>query len=147
MCITNKTESLSFKSGHSQEFSHMIPADMYLTMTLCDYFCSFVIGIPPDIDEGPFVPQPDDFMLGNMTVKIGTPVYVVDGFDITIVCNVVNGTTPITITWLRNGIAEPTIENVSTITVDDYKDGDVFTCRADNIAGFDMDSTTIIGEL
>ena len=105
------------------------------------------IGTPPHIDEGPFVPQPDDFILGDMTVMIGTPVYVVGGFDITIVCNIVNGTTPINITWLRNGVTDPTRGNVSTITVDDYKDGDMFTCRADNIAGYDMESTTIIGEL
>lgn len=105
------------------------------------------LGIPPDIDEGPFVAEPNDFMLGDMTVRIGTPVYIVGGFDVTIVCNIVNGTTPINITWLRNGVADSTRGNVPTITVDDYKDDDVFTCRADNIAGFDMDSTTIIGEL
>ena len=38
---------------------------------------------------------------------------------------------------------DPTRGNVSTITVTNYNDGDVFTCRADNDVGFDEESTTI----
>ena len=87
--------------------------------------------------------QPDDVMLQNITVRIGTPTYVVDGSDVIIDCNVLNGTPPITITWLRNGVADPTRGNATNITVDDYHDGDVFTCRADNDIGFDMETTTI----
>ena len=117
-------------------------------MYLFDYFAYLIklfvlLGVPPDIDEGPFIPQPSDVMLGNMTVRIGTPVYVVDGFNVTIVCNIPTGTHPITIMWLHNGAPYPTGGNISTITVTDYNDGDVFTCRADNIVGFDMESTTI----
>ena len=102
-----------------------------------------LLGDPPDIDEGPFISQPPNVMSGDMTVSIGTPVYVVDGFNVTIVCNILNGTRPIVIMWLRNGAPYPAGGNISTITVTDYNDGDVFTCRADNIVGFDMENTAI----
>ena len=103
----------------------------------------FLLGVPPAIDEGPFIPPPDNVMPGEMTVAIGTPVYVVDGFDVTIDCNILSGTRPITISWLRNGQPDPSFGNQSSITVDNYNDGDVFICRADNIVGFDMGNTTI----
>ena len=45
--------------------------------------------------------------------------------------------------WFHNGMVDPTTENETTITVNDYNDGDVFTCRADNIVGFDEKSTTL----
>ena len=67
----------------------------------------------------------------------------VDGFDVTIVCDILSGTRPITIRWFRNGAPDPTRGNVSTITVTDYNDGDVFTCRVDNDVGFDEESTII----
>ena len=79
----------------------------------------------------------------DVKVKIGSPVYIVEGFDVTIVCNVLNGTRPITIMWLHNGVIDPSRGNVSTITVTDYNDGDVYTCRADNDVGFNEESTTI----
>ena len=80
-----------------------------------------------------------------MIFSIGTPVYVVNGFDVTLVCNLVSGTRPITIRWICNGASYPAGGNRSTITIPDtdYNDGDVFTCRADNIVGFDEESTTI----
>ena len=96
---------------------------------------------PPVIDKGVFVPRPSDITRGNKRVKVGTPVYVYDGYDIIIDCNIVNGTPPITITWFYNGISNATIG--STITIIDASDGDVFECRADNIAGFDTENTTI----
>ena len=77
---------------------------------------------PPDIDEGPLIPQPPTVMPGDMTVTIGTPTYVVDGFDVTLVCNLVSGTRPITIMWFRNGVPDLTRGNLSTITVTDYND-------------------------
>ena len=87
---------------------------------------------------------PDNIMPGDVTVRIGTPVYIVDGFTVTINCNILTGTPSVNITWFRNGMPEdPPRGNVSTITVTDYDDGDVFTCRADNNIGFDMENSTI----
>ena len=106
------------------------------------YVCIF-IGFPPDIDEGPFILLPDMVSPEDIEVNIGSSAYVVDGFDITIVCNILSGTRPITIMWLRNGMVDPTRGNVSTITVTDYNDGDVFTCRTENDVGFDVGTTTI----
>ena len=98
---------------------------------------------PPDIDEGSHVPRPSVLTKGNKTVKIGTPVYVYNGFDVTIDCNIVNGTPPITIQWFRNGSPDTTRGNVSTITITDASNGDVFKCRADNIIGPDTEYSTI----
>ncbi len=121
-----------------------------LTICLSDLFnyscfLSILLGVPPDIDEGPFIPQPPTVMPGDMTVTIGTPTYIVDGFDVTLVCNIASGTRPITIMWIRNGAFYPAGGNQSIIIVPDtdYNDGDVFTCRADNTIGFDMENTTI----
>ena len=98
---------------------------------------------PPVIDEGLHTSRSSIIMKGNKTVKIGTPVYVYSGFDVTIYCNIVNGTPPITIKWFRNGSPDLTRGNVSTITITDASNGDVFKCRADNIIGFDTEYTTI----
>ena len=119
---------------------------VFVLFTLVLFFnLSILLGVPPDIDEGPFIPHPPTVMPGDMTVIIGTPTYIVDGFDVTLVCNIASGTSPITIMWIRNGASYPAGGNQSIITVPDtdYNDGDVFTCRADNIIGFDMESTTI----
>ena len=97
----------------------------------------------PDIDEGPYVPRPSVITRGNKTVKIGAPVYVYTGYDVIIDCNIVNGTPPITIQWFRNGSPDSTRGNVSTITITNASNGDVFQCRADNIAGFDTENTVI----
>ena len=69
--------------------------------------------------------------------------YVYGGFDVIIDCNIINGSLPINITWFRNGSPYPTRGNVSTITITDANNGDVFECRADNIIGFDTENTTI----
>ena len=98
---------------------------------------------PPDIDEGPFVPKPSNITRGNKRVKIGTPVYVHNGFNVIIDCFIVYGTPPINITWFRNGLPDPTRGNVSTITITDARNLDTFKCRADNIAGFDMETSHI----
>ena len=78
-----------------------------------------------------------------MEVQIGSPAYVVDGSDVTLVCDILSGTRPITISWFRNGVLDTTRGNTSTITVSNYNNGDVYTCRADNDIGFDMETTTI----
>ena len=114
-----------------------------LKVFLSSYSCLCLIGVPPDIQEGPFVPPPPSVPPGDIEVQIGSDAYVIDGFDITIVCNILTGIRPITIMWLCNGVADPTRGNVSTITVTNYNDGDEYTCRAENDVGFDEESTTI----
>ena len=103
----------------------------------------FQLGVPPDIDEGPLVPQPPSIPSVDMKVKIGTPVYVVDGYNVTIDCNITLGTPPVTISWFHNGQPDLSRANFSTIIVTDAKDDDVFACRADNNIGFDVKNTTI----
>ena len=112
-------------------------------LVLFDMYIYTFIGTPPDIDEGLFMPQPPTVPPGDIEVKIGSPAYVVNGSDVTIVCDILSGTHPITISWLCNGEPDPTRSNVSTITVTDYNDGEEFTCRADNDIGFDEKSSTI----
>ena len=101
---------------------------------------------PPDIDEGSFVRKPSAITKGNKRVKIGTPVYVHNEFDVIIDCNIVNGEPPITIQWFRNGSPDPTRGNVSTITITDARNNEVFQCRASNIEGLDTENTTIYVE-
>ena len=97
----------------------------------------------PVIDKGSFIQRPSVITRGNKRVKIGTPVYVHSGFDVIIDCNIVNGTPPINITWFRDGLPYPTRGSVSTITITDVSNGDVFKCKANNIKGFDTENTTI----
>ena len=106
------------------------------------YLCMYVLD-PPDIDKGSYVPRPSVITSGNKRVNVGTPVYVHTVYDVIIDCNIVNGTPPITIQWFRNGSPDSTRGNVSTITITDASNGDVFKCRADNIVGFDTESTII----
>ena len=81
---------------------------------------------------------------GTKRVKIGSPVYVRDGFDVIIDCNIVNGTPPINIQWFHNGSHYPTRGNISNnITITNASNGDVFKCRADNNIGFDTENSTI----
>ena len=99
--------------------------------------------VPPIIDKGSFVPRPYFITRGNKGVKIGTPVYVQGGFNVKIDCNTVNGSRPITNRWFHNGSPYRTGQSVSTITITNPTDGDVFECIAENIIGFDNESTTI----
>ena len=99
--------------------------------------------VAPDIDEGSFVARPSVITRENKRVKIGTPVYVYDGYDVIIDCNIIEGAPPITITWFRNGSPDSTRGNVSTITINDASNGDVFKCRAENYITFDNESTII----
>ena len=119
---------------------------MYLHRYTCIqmylYTCIHILD-PPVIDEGSDVPRPCIITGGNKRVNIGTPVYVYSGFDVIIDCNIVNGTPPITIQWFRNGSPDTTRGNVSTITITDASDGDVFRCTANNTDGFDTKNNTI----
>ena len=77
-------------------------------------------------------------------VKIGTTAYVIDGNDVTIKCNIASGTRPITISWFRNGLEDTSVGSVSTITISNVNDGDMYLCRADNRFGFDEEITMIV---
>jgi len=79
-------------------------------------------------------------------VQIGTPVYVLGGNDVTIVCNIASATPPIIVSWFRNGVEDTSFGNVSTITIINVgsdENGDMYTCRAENEIGFDEETTTI----
>ena len=78
-----------------------------------------------------------------MTVKIGSPVYVVDGSDVIINCSILTGTPPVTFIWLRNGVLDSSLGNADSITINYYMDGDMFTCRADNNIGYDNETSII----
>ena len=106
-----------------------------------------IIGTPPNIDEGSLVGRPDPIPPGNKTVDVATPVYVIAGNDVTIVCNVASGTRPITISWLRNGVEDTSFGNVSIITISNVNfddNGDMYTCRAVNNIGYDEENTVLI---
>ena len=111
---------------------------------MCIYYAIILLlGDLPDIDEGSFVSRPSTVTDGTKKVKIGSPAYVRDGFDVIIDCNIVVGTPPITIQWFHNGSPNPQRGNTTTITIGNPRNGDVFKCRADNNIGFDTESTTI----
>ena len=95
----------------------------------------------PDIAEGHKDSKPDNITKGDKRVRIGTDAYVVDGYNVTIDCNIDSGTTPITYSWLLNGTDFR--GNVTTITITDATYGDIITCRANNSIGFDNESTII----
>ena len=95
---------------------------------------------PPDIDEGS-----GRFVISNSRkrAKIGTRITVFRGTPIIIDCNIASGTPPINITWFRNGSPYPTEGSTSSITITDPRRREIFKCRADNIAGFDIESSRI----
>ncbi|XP_065885723.1 hemicentin-1-like isoform X3 [Dysidea avara] len=101
-------------------------------------------GDPPDIDNGPFVPRPDPITPGDKMVQIGTTAYVIDGNDVIIKCNIASGTRSITISWFRNGVEDTSFGNVSTITISNVNDGDIYMCKAENRIGFDEETTMIV---
>ena len=93
----------------------------------------------PSIDGG--VSQSPSVEKGNIKAKIGSPVYMVDGFNITIICNIIRGEPPITISWFHNN--QPYRGNVSSIMITNATAGDVFTCTANNTKGSDIKHTQI----
>ena len=102
-----------------------------------------MIGTPPDINEGYFISKPSYVMNGTVKVLIGAPAYVIVGNDVIINCSINSGTSPTNITWFRNDVVDLSRRNVSSITITDANDGDVFKCRAENLIGFDTKETTI----
>ena len=85
---------------------------------------------------------------------MGSTVYTVDGITIVIICNVIIGDPPITISWFRNGVLDQSRGNVTTINVTDTQlnapainvtDAQpvVFTCRAENTKTFTQRDTII----
>ena len=111
-----------------------------MTQLILFYVC---IVHPPNILEGS----------GTLVVsrdrnraKIGTNINVFKGTDFILICKIIGGTRPINITWFRNGLPDPTRGNVSTITITDARNNEVFQCRASNIEGFDTENTTIYVE-
>ena len=93
------------------------------------------------IDGG--VSQSPSVEKGNIKTKIGSPVYTVDGFNITIICNVTRGEPPITISWFHNNQTDQYRGNVSSVMITNATAGDVFTCKADNKRGCDTKRTQI----
>ena len=83
----------------------------------------------------------------DVTVMIGSPAYIADGYDLTITCNVINEIPPMNISWYRNGVLDSSRGNTSTITISDVvinKDnGVVYTCRAENDKRYDEQLTSI----
>ena len=83
-------------------------------------------------------------------MKIGTPLYIIDNFNVTIDCNITSGKQPITLSWLYNNeVVNETTGNVSSITMHipvtnaPDIDGDVYTCRAENLIGYDEMNSAI----
>ena len=102
----------------------------------------YFITEPPYIDES--TSQNPTVMNGIITIQVGNPVYIIESYnDVSIICNVIRGELPITFSWYCNEEPDQCRGNVSTITVTNPKDGDVFTCRVDNMYGTDISSTTV----
>ena len=84
---------------------------------------------------------------GVVRVKIGTPVYITDKFNVIIDCNINRGTQPITLSWFHNNQLDQSRGSASSITIAITNatdiDGDVYTCRAENVIGYDEMSTTV----
>ena len=91
------------------------------------------------------IPQPQVIPNTDVTVMIGSPAYIVDGYDLTITCNVITGTPPINISWYRNG--DSSRRNTSAIAISNVNinkdNGVVYTCRAENDKGYDEQLTIV----
>ena len=62
------------------------------------------------------VPQPEAIPTTDMIMVIGSPAYIVDGYDLTVTCNDTSkiGKPPVNISWYRNGsgVLDTFISNV-----------------------------------
>ena len=113
----------------------------------CNECCAFYVGNElPAITGGQCIPQPQVIPNGDVTMMIGSPAYINDGYDLTLTCKVVRGI-PITISWYRDGVLDSSRGNTSTITIEnvdiDKDNGAVYTCRADNDKGHDEQHTIV----
>ena len=88
---------------------------------------------------------PPIIMREDQRFKIGSQAYVFKGYVITFVCNVVNGTPPITIMWFRNDVLISSQENSFTIEITGARDSEIVSCRAINNIGSDMATSAIQG--
>ena len=104
--------------------------------------CFYFLGIMPHIDDED-MSLPPSVENGAITVKIGSPVYTVEGLNVAIVCNV-TGTTPISISWLKNDHERlDHSRNMSILIVNNARDDDNFTCIAENYIGSDRSFSQI----
>ena len=71
----------------------------------------------PVIGGGQCVPQPEVIPTTDTTVMIGSSAYIVDGYDLTVTCNVTSGTSPVNISWYRNGVLDSSKQNMPNITI------------------------------
>ena len=108
--------------------------------------CIYVGNKLPEIAGGQCVPKPQVIPNGDVTVMIGSPAYINDGYDLTLTCKVVHGI-PINISWYHDGVLDSSRGNTSTITIEnvdiDKDNGAVYTCRADNDKGYDEQHTIV----
>ena len=90
--------------------------------------------------------QPISVENGVMRVTIGSTVYIADGLTVQIVCNATSMVSEysVTISWHRNGEHDRNRGNMPMITVTDAYHGDVFTCVAENVLGYNTKTTKII---
>ena len=112
---------------------------MFITNGLARHFNTFSVTVKPIIDES--VSQSPTVENGVITVKIGSPVFIVKGFNVSIICDVTSGEPPMTFSWFCN--AHQCRGNVSTITVMNPTEDDVITCRVENKHGFDKKDTRV----
>ena len=104
-----------------------------------DILTLFFITVKPIIDEG--ISQSPTIENGVITVKVGSPVFIVKGFNVNIICDVTSREPPMTFSWFCIEQPDQCRRNVSTITVMNPTEDDVITCRVDNKFGFDKKDT------
>lgn len=69
-------------------------------------------------------------------MKIGSPAYVLKGFDVIVDCNVTGGTRPVTITWLRNGMpVDASEDSGADFTISNVTANETITCIVNNSIG------------
>ena len=102
--------------------------------------------LPPIIDKGdpkaPITEFPPYYSEGSRTFKVGGNDFVLVGNQFTVTCNILQGTPPPTIMWLKDGVAIPNFNSSAyTVPVNKSTPGEAagrYTCTATNEAGMDM---------